>query len=172
MPRGASRIRAAWTSEELRVVLVRRVGEDGMTLRDALESLREVAPPVPAYWTLFEWLSVHSGFRKDYQIAKRMRAELLAEAATEAALNITTEAEAKIAKVQMEQLRWHASKLDRDTFGDHRTVENLQPMAGVSDQDLDQRIKALMADNGVRNALESQGIRILDAEIVSENEIP
>ena len=34
------------------------------------------------------------------------------------------------------------------------------------------RIKALMADNGVRNALESQGIRILDADIIPENEIP
>ena len=123
-----------WTSAELRSVLIQMESE-GMSQRDALESLRVSSPPMPSYWTVRNWLSAFPDFGKAHKIAEEMLAAMKLEA-----------------------------------FGEHWTLEAQQRLlAGMSDEALDRWIKMLLADNRVRKALESKGIRILDAEIVAEN---
>ena len=123
-----------WTSAELRSVLIQMESE-GMSQRDALESLRASSPPMPSYWTVRNWLSAFPDFGKAHKIAEEMLAAMKLEA-----------------------------------FGEHWTLEAQQrQLAGMSDEALDRWMKTLLADNRVRKALESKGIRILDAEIVAEN---
>ncbi len=157
-----------WTSEELRSVLVQMVSE-GPSLRAVLSSLAESAPPIPKYMTVHQWKAVYPEFKKNLQIADKLRGEMQAEAATELAVQALTDdsLDPRCVKNAVEQFRWSAAKLDRETFGEHRTLEVQQPMAGVSDKDLDQRIKALMADPQVRGVLSAQGFEVMDAEVVS-----
>lgn len=161
----------SWTSDDVRKVLVRMVSE-GMSLRAALEELRESHPPMPSYFTVHGWLGSFPDFKKNYQIARKMRAEAQAEAATELVIQALDDPklDPRSVKNAVEQLRWSASKMDRETFGEHRTLELQKPLAELSDNDLDVRIKALMADPEVRGVLNDQGFEIMDVEIVESEE--
>jgi hypothetical protein len=158
-----------WTSDDLKAVLVQMVSE-GMSLRNALEALRESAPPMPSCLTVYRWLSVDPEFKKAYLIAQKLRGEMLVESANELVVQALGDSslDPRTVKNAVEQFRWSASKLDRDTYGDHRTVEVQQPMAGLSDKDLDRRITALMVDPQVRGVLNSQGFEVLDVEVIED----
>jgi len=160
-----------WTSSELRGVLVQMVS-DGMSLRDALEALRESCAPMPSYLTVHKWMSANPDFRQAYTAAQRLRGELQAEAATELVVEAldNQEMDPRHVKNAVEQFRWSASKLDRETFGEHKTLDVVQPMAAISDADIDRRIKMLMADPKVRGVLSEGGFNVVDAEVVEEAE--
>jgi len=160
---------ARWSDQELRQVLIQRVTE-GQSLWTALDILREISPPMPDRQTVNRWLSMYPDFKSDYLSAQRLRGELQVEAATELAIDALGDPtlDPRNVKNALEQLRWHASKLNRETFGEHRTLEVQQPMAAIADQDLDRRIKALMGDPQVRGVLNAQGFEVLDVEVVEE----
>lgn len=84
-----------YTSRELRGVLARMESE-GMSLRQALESLGRECPPVPSYWTVMNWLQIHPEFKSAHLLAKAIREEMLAEAA---AARGALEAPRKVKKV-------------------------------------------------------------------------
>ena len=76
-------------------------------------------------------------------------------------------------KNAVDQYRWQASKLDRETFGERRTVEVQQkPVQELSDQALEMRIKALVGDKDVKNYLSDKGITVMEAEIVKSSAPP
>ena len=159
-----------WSSSELRTVLVSMVS-DGMNLRDALESLRASCAPMPSLLTVHKWVSAYPDFRESYDAAKRLRGEMQVEAATELVMDSLLDEASDPRKVKnaVEQLRWSASKLDRQTFGEHKELNiTQQPMSAISDADIDRRIKMLMADPKVRGVLSDGGFNVVDAEVVEE----
>lgn len=104
-----------------------------------------------------------------------MRAEMLVEAATEMVTDAleNEEMDSRDVKNAVDQYRWQASKLDRETFGEHRTVEVQQkPVQELSDQALEMRIKALVGDKDMKKYLADKGITVMEAEIVSVSEPP
>ena len=160
-----------WTSHELRCVLVEMVAE-GQGPRDALESLRGSCPPVPSFLTIHKWRQAHSDFDQSLKAAQRLRGEMQAEAATELTMESLMDEASDPRKVKnaVEQLRWSAAKLDRETYGEHKQLDITQPMAAMSDEDIDRRIKMLMADPKVRGVLSEGGFNVVDAEVVEDPE--
>lgn len=156
-----------FTGEGVRTALVHLVAE-GHGLRDALEVMRSSYPPMPSYLTVAKWKQMFPEFERAVKMSERLRGELQVEAATELVVKALNDEELDPRDVKnvVDQFRWNAGKLDREKFGDHKTVEVHQPMGEMSDDALDRRIKALMTDAGVRGVLESQGLKVIEAEVL------
>jgi hypothetical protein len=74
-------------------------------------------------------------------------------------------------KNAVDQYRWQASRLDQLSFGEHRTVEVQQkPIREMSEDALNQRIKTLICDKGMKQFLADKGISVMDAEVVEGSE--
>ena len=161
-----------WTSADLRSVLIQMEAE-GMSQRDALESLRTSSPPMPTLWTVRGWLSAFPDFDKAHKMAGKMRADMMVESATELVVDAldNPKADPRHVKNAVDQFRWQASKLDRETFGEHRQVELTQtPIQEMSDEALDQRIKLLMGNKDMKKFLADKGINVMEAEVVEGSE--
>ena len=68
------------------------------------------------------WRNVHEEFSAQYARAVTARAEVFFERGNEIAMSVTTGEEAQIARVQLDWLKWSASKLGPKQYGDK--VEN------------------------------------------------
>ena len=123
------------------------------------KSMRAVCLPdeMPDKATVFRWIRTKEGFRDQYARAK----EESADALTDEMLDIADDSELDYTKtdddgvklnsenIQRSRLRidtrkWLASKLKPKKFGDKQYIETKDTTEEVSDDDLNDRIKALM----------------------------
>ena len=88
------------------------------------ESLRRICrnPALPTFVTVFDWLKAHPDFAHAYQIARQVQTEHLVDLSYELAMSITP-ATARIAAIQLRQLRWHTGKVSPKAYGPMKPVK-------------------------------------------------
>lgn len=139
-----------WTDDEMQKALVHAVSE-GASLKAATEAFKRAPGKWPSYWMVCKWREQSAVFRRDLKIAQKMRGELMAEGALEAAMSADIDT-VGIAKVQVAALQWQAQKLDRDTYGDVKSLEVKQsPEREMSDSELERRIESIRKELGLVN---------------------
>lgn len=133
--------RDLWTGQDVRSALVSLVGS-GMSLRAALERLQVEQGRMPSLHTIYTWLGRYPDFDEAYRAAKRQRGEVMAETALEVAIAVKDTDPA----VAIKHLQWHSSKLNSD-YRDTSAVEvNAKPVETLTDEQIDRRIAALLAN--------------------------
>ena len=116
-----------------------------------LKKLERMYEQFPHSSTIYAWLYDHPEFSSQYFDARRAQAAVLAEKMLDLAEEIPTledkEGNERIdsgmlgrAKLEMEILKWHASKMAPRMFGDKKQSEEQSP------QDTLTKIQALVAD--------------------------
>lgn len=127
------------------------------------ESLRSICSDeaMPAKSTVFKWLTQHAQFADQYARAREEQAEALADEivaiADEAEASVRHEGEeVRLAldttavarnRLRVEARKWVASKLKPKKYGDRQVLagDPEAPLMGVSDEQLDARLNALLA---------------------------
>lgn len=120
------------------------------------ESLRSICSKdrddfIPHIGTVLRWVVERPDFREQYEEARRIQAETHADLIVSIADGSEHEGqETKAAMTQRDRLRvdarkWVASKLLPKRYGDKVEVEHSGSIQTASDDQLDEKIKALMA---------------------------
>lgn len=156
-----------FTGEQVRGLLVQMVSE-GVAMQAALAALRQEHPPMPSAYAVERWLMEIPDFKRAMETARRVRGEVLAEAALERSMVISDKADAAVAKVQIASMQWQASKLNAD-YRDQKSVQidDRRGLQDLPDEELDRRLRLILGDREVRRLAEEKGFRILEAEVVS-----
>tara|TARA_R110000850_G_scaffold150588_1_gene273384 strand:+ start:68 stop:514 length:447 start_codon:yes stop_codon:yes gene_type:complete len=123
------------------------------------KSMRAVCLPdeMPDKATVFRWIRTKEGFRDQYARAKEESADALTDEMLDIAddsnldYTKTDEDGAKLnseniqrSRLRIDTRKWLASKLKPKKFGDKQYIETKDTTEEVSDDDLDDRILALM----------------------------
>lgn len=157
-----------WNNAEVREALVVLVAA-GKGLRRALGQLSQDYGQMPSMWLVGKWLRELPDFKDAYEGALEIRGQVIAEDALDEVMAANDKESAAVAKVRADHMRWMASKFSR-RFTDRKVIEE-EITHKLSDSELDNRIKALMADPDlaavVRGTLSET---VQDAEILEEDE--
>jgi|TARA_R110000796_G_scaffold195111_1_gene311623 hypothetical protein len=123
------------------------------------KSMRAVCLPdeMPDKATVFRWIRTKEGFRDQYARAKEESADALTDEmldiADDSNLDYTKTDEDGVklnseniqrSRLRIDTRKWLASKLKPKKFGDKQYIETKDTTEEVSDDDLDDRILALM----------------------------
>lgn len=123
------------------------------------KSMRAVCLPdeMPDKATVFRWIRTKKGFRDQYARAKEESADALTDEmldiADDSNLDYTKTDEDGVklnseniqrSRLRIDTRKWLASKLKPKKFGDKQYIETKDTTEEVSDDDLDDRILALM----------------------------
>lgn len=154
-----------WTAEEVLRIVIEAIAE-GQAPQRILEALKDKYGKMPSMFVVQGWLDRRPDFQAQWERAERVRADLMAEAATEAALECADQLddEGKIqnagvsaGKVKANQLMLHAAKLNRK-YGDKKSVDVQVHEKPETDEELMARITRL------NRQLKAQGVDVIDVE--------
>ncbi len=110
-------------------------------------SLRSVVSDsdMPTHQTIYNWLGKHSYFVEQYTRAKTDSADADADRIENIAEKVLTgEYEPQQARVAMDAYKWTAGKKRPKKYGDKQYIETKDTTEEVSDEELNDRIAALM----------------------------
>lgn len=127
------------------------------------ESLRSVCRDegMPAISSIFKWMREHEAFSKQYALAKQESADAMAEDIMDIADDGTndwmekTNADGEIigwtlngehvqrSKLRVDARKWLMAKMKPKKYGDKTEVHNTHSFADMTDDELENRIKAL-----------------------------
>jgi hypothetical protein len=151
-----------WTGDEVRAAIIQLVSE-GDSIKNALARLEVEHGRMPNHMTVQKWKSIFPEFKTGLAVARAMRGELAAEAAMEIALE-TDEDNYASNNVKIKALQWQASKLNPEDFGERVSKDVNVNLNGMSDDQLEQRLQALLSIKELRDSLPGQNVQ--DAEVV------
>lgn len=134
------------------------------------ESVRAITsdPDMPCMTSFFRWLNKYDEFREQYAIAKELGAEALFADILSIADDGSNDYMEKISKegdcagyqtngeavarsrLRVDSRKWYLSKVLPKVYGDRQVIENTHSFTQISDDELNNRIKAL------ENELKSQ----------------
>jgi hypothetical protein len=143
---------AQFTGEQVRSLLVHAVSE-GTHWRDALAALEKAHGRMPTPLTIEEWLDRYPDFKKRMGLAKRLRGQMMAEAALEIALDMTEDS-VDVDKARIQHLQWQAGKLDKETYGETKMVDVQHSLKEAPEPDLDARLLDFLRDPEFRKAIQ------------------
>jgi hypothetical protein len=118
------------------------------------ESLRSICrdEAMPALSSVFKWLNLHAEFADQYTRAREEQAEALADEIVGIADNDCMEVEDSAVltardRLRVEARKWVASKLKPKKYGDRQVLagDPDAPLSNVTDQQLDERLNALLS---------------------------
>ena len=106
-------------------------------------SLVKICAPddMPGVRTIYTWLRTHEGFRHNYEAAKEDQAHALVEKALEIADDEGIDPQHK--RIMVDTRKWIASKYNTKKYGDKQQVETTHTFSQMSDDEVNNRIKAL-----------------------------
>lgn len=128
--------RPSIATPELKAEIIRRIEEDGLSLRAVLRM-----EDMPCRRTVDLWMAADAEFLGQYTRAREIRAELLEERmreiADEPVNKVATQfgehmdsAHVAKQKLQIETLRWSMARMAPKTYGDKVTQEHVGPEGG------------------------------------------
>lgn len=157
-----------FSSEQIRGLILQGIA-GGASLHSVLHDLEAQHGKMPSPFTVYGWRKSLPDFGAQYRDAQACRGELFAEAAAEAAI-MADEETASADKIRVQAFQWQASRLAKDTFGDHKTLDVQHTVKDMSEAEVDRRLQELLRDPELRAALPAGAI--LDAEIVPPTTTP
>lgn len=107
---------------------------------------------MPHYATVMRWILVHPDFAKDYDRARELQADYLAEQVLEIADKAAVrpnKAKSTAARNQMDARKWYAGKVRPKRWGDRVDVNveaQVRPLETLTDEELDAEIAKADAD--------------------------
>jgi hypothetical protein len=164
--------RELFTSDQVRRMFVDAIGE-GFSPNEALERLKNAhGGRMPTAITFKKWEDQFPDFKREMSYAKAVRGDLMADAATEMALDMDPEA-AQSNKVAIQHLQWQASKLNREAYGEQKsmTIDVNANLHTSDEKDLDRRILEMLRDPELRRALAAdpdleREVKTIEGEVV------
>lgn len=115
---------------------------DGIARKTPLARLCDENEELPSCRTVYTWLRTHKEFLHNYTRAKEDQADYLVEEALTIADNADIEPADK--RIRVDTRKWIASRFNAKKYGDKQFVETKDTTEEVSDDDLNDRITALM----------------------------
>ena len=115
---------------------------EGISQKTPLARLCDENDELPTPRTVYKWLRLHKEFVHNYTRAKEDQADYLVEECLDIADGDLEPADKRI---RVDTRKWIASRFNVKKYGDKQFIETKDTTDEVSDDDLDERIKALMA---------------------------
>jgi len=115
---------------------------DGIARKTPLARLCDENENLPSCRTVYTWLRTHKEFLHNYTRAKEDQADYLVEEALVIADDADIEPADK--RIRVDTRKWIASRFNAKKYGDKQFVETKDTTEEVSDDDLNDRIAALM----------------------------
>ena len=115
---------------------------DGISRKTPLARLCDEDDGLPSPRTVYRWLRTNKEFCQNYTRAKEDQADYLVEEALTIADNAEIEPADK--RIRVDTRKWIASRFNAKKYGDKQFVETKDTTEEVSDDDLNDRITALM----------------------------
>lgn len=125
-------------TEELTLDFCSRIAL-GRSLRSVVED-----NDMPSARTIYNWFGKHEGFVQQYARAKEDSADARADQIEQIGDKVLTgEYDPAAARVAIDAFKWTSGKHKPKKYGDKQIIENTHSFAQMSDDELDNRIKAL-----------------------------
>ena len=118
----------------------------GVSRKIPLARLCDNDDELPSCRTVYTWLRTHKEFLQNYTRAKQDQADYLVEEALEISDDMSVDPAHK--RIQVDTRKWVASRFNAKKYGDKQFVETKDTTEEVTDEDLNDRITALMAKAG------------------------
>lgn len=127
-------------SEELAAEVCAAVAEHGSLMK----ALRE-NDGLPAERTIYRWLATNEAFRQAYVRAREVGDEPVVEEMRQIAFDPEMPSDQK--RVRIDTLKWEIARRSPKKWGDRQVIagDPEAPLTGMSDEQLDARIKSLLA---------------------------
>lgn len=116
---------------------------DGISRKTPLARLCDEDDNLPSPRTVYRWLRTNTEFCQNYTRAKEDQADYLVEEALTIADDAGIEPADK--RIRVDTRKWIASRFNAKKYGDKQYIETKDTTEEVSDDDLNERIKVLMA---------------------------
>ena len=119
---------------------------EGVSRKVPLARLCDENDELPACRTVYMWLRTHKEFMHNYTRAKEDQADYLVEEALEIADDASIEPADK--RIRVDTRKWVASRFNAKKYGDKQFVETKDTTEETTDEELNDRIAALIAKVG------------------------
>lgn len=116
---------------------------EGVSRKTPLAKICDNDNNLPNPRTVYRWLRTHKEFCHNYTRAKEDQADYLVEECLEIADDVDIEPADK--RIRVDTRKWIASRFNAKKYGDKQFIETKDTTDDVSDDDLNDRIKTLMA---------------------------
>ncbi len=116
---------------------------EGVSRKTPLARLCDEDDKLPTPRTVYKWLRKHKEFVQNYTRAKEDQADYLVEEALTISDDLAIDAQHK--RIMVDTRKWVASRFNAKKYGDKQFIETKDTTEEFSDDDLDDRIKKLMA---------------------------
>ncbi len=119
---------------------------EGVSRKTPLARLCDDNESLPNPRTVYRWLRTHKDFCQNYTRAKEDQADYLVEEALEIADDSSIEPADK--RIRVDTRKWVAARFNAKKYSDKQYIETKDTTDEVSDEDLNDRIAALIAKVG------------------------
>jgi len=115
------------------------------------ESVRSICreSEFPSQWTVIAWLGQekYSDFAKNYARAREVQADSTYEEIQEVEVEVRAGIiDAQVARVLIDSKKWRAGRMKPKIYGDKVSLEHTGSIETLTDEQLDNKIKMLMAE--------------------------